>query len=40
VTPGRDFGHAGTERFVRFSFANALPQLQEAVGRLRQLLAR
>ncbi|NML14727.1 pyridoxal phosphate-dependent aminotransferase [Azohydromonas caseinilytica] len=40
VTPGRDFGHAGTERFVRFSFANAMPQLQEAVRRLQQLLSR
>jgi aspartate/methionine/tyrosine aminotransferase len=40
VTPGKDFGHAGTGRFVRLSFANALPQLQEAVSRLRQLLVR
>ncbi|WP_066342185.1 pyridoxal phosphate-dependent aminotransferase [Azohydromonas lata] len=40
VTPGKDFGHAGTQRFVRFSFANAMPQLHEAVSRLRQLLVR
>lgn len=40
LTPGRDFGCAGTERFVRLSFANAMPQLQEAVARLEQALAR
>ncbi len=39
VTPGRDFGHADTGRFIRFSTANALPQLQEAAARLRTLLA-
>ena len=38
VAPGRDFGHADTGRYIRFSTANALPQLQEAVARLRQLL--
>ena len=39
VTPGRDFGHADTERFVRFSTANSLSALQEAVQRLKNLLA-
>jgi len=39
VTPGRDFGHADTGRFIRFSTANSLPQLQEAAARLRTLLA-
>ncbi|MGD9549472.1 MAG: pyridoxal phosphate-dependent aminotransferase [Burkholderiaceae bacterium] len=38
VTPGRDFGSFETQRFVRFSTANALPQLQEAVARLQTLL--
>jgi len=38
VTPGRDFGNAETERFVRFSIANILPALQEAVARLENLL--
>jgi aspartate/methionine/tyrosine aminotransferase len=39
VTPGRDFGHADTARFIRFSTANAMAQLQEAVARLKGLLA-
>jgi len=38
VTPGRDFGHADTAKFIRFSTANAMPQLREAVSRLRALL--
>ena len=38
VTPGRDFGGFETQRFVRFSTANALPQLREAVARLQTLL--
>jgi aspartate/methionine/tyrosine aminotransferase len=39
VTPGRDFGAAETQHFVRFSTANSMAQLQEAAGRLRALLA-
>lgn len=39
VTPGRDFGQADTARYVRFSTANALPQLQEAVARMQRLFA-
>ncbi len=39
VTPGRDFGSAETHQYIRFSTANALPQLQSAVERLRHLLA-
>jgi len=39
VTPGRDFGHADTQRFVRFSTANSVPQLHEALTRLKALLA-
>ncbi len=38
VTPGRDFGHADTGRFIRFSTANSLPQLQQAAARLQTLL--
>jgi aspartate/methionine/tyrosine aminotransferase len=39
VTPGRDFGHADTGRFIRFSTANAMAQLQEAAARLKGVLA-
>lgn len=38
LTPGRDFGHAGTERFVRLSYASSMAQLHEAVERLRRAL--
>ncbi|MEA3394783.1 MAG: pyridoxal phosphate-dependent aminotransferase [Pseudomonadota bacterium] len=38
VTPGRDFGSADTGRFIRFSTANSMPQLQQAVARLQALL--
>jgi aspartate/methionine/tyrosine aminotransferase len=38
VTPGRDFGNADTARYIRFSTASALPQLQAAVERLQKLL--
>jgi aspartate/methionine/tyrosine aminotransferase len=38
ITPGRDFGRDGSERFVRFSYASAMAQLQEAVRRLAQAL--
>lgn len=39
VTPGRDFGQAETGRFIRFSTANSMAQLQEAAARLEGLLA-
>jgi len=39
ITPGRDFGSSGTARYVRFSTANSMAQLREAVARLRHLLA-
>lgn len=39
VTPGRDFGHAETGHFIRFSTANSMPQLQSAIDRLKVLLA-
>jgi len=38
VTPGRDFGSADSGRFIRFSTANSLAQLQQAIERLRPLL--
>jgi aspartate/methionine/tyrosine aminotransferase len=40
VTPGRDFARLDAERFVRFSFANSLEHLQEAVHRIGQALRR
>ena len=39
VTPGRDFGTYETAKFIRFSTANSLPQLKQAIERLRVLLA-
>ena len=39
ITPGRDFGHADTSRFVRFSTARSLPELQSAIARLQHVLA-
>ncbi|MDE2607440.1 MAG: pyridoxal phosphate-dependent aminotransferase [Burkholderiales bacterium] len=38
VTPGRDFGQAETGRFVRFSTASSMAQLQEAAARLQEAL--
>ncbi|MDB5856904.1 MAG: pyridoxal phosphate-dependent aminotransferase [Ramlibacter sp.] len=38
VTPGRDFGNADTSRFIRFSTANSMAQLQEAAARLKAVL--
>ncbi|MBL8364561.1 MAG: pyridoxal phosphate-dependent aminotransferase [Comamonas sp.] len=39
VTPGRDFGTHDPQHYVRFSTANSMAQLQEAVARLQPLLA-
>ncbi|MCM2297580.1 pyridoxal phosphate-dependent aminotransferase [Rhodoferax sp.] len=39
VTPGRDFGHADTGHFIRFSTANSMAQLHNAIDRLKVLLA-
>jgi len=39
VTPGRDFGTADTRRFIRFSTANSMAQLQESAARLKAMLA-
>ncbi len=38
VTPGRDFGHAAPEQFVRFSTASSMAHLREAVARLESVL--
>jgi aspartate/methionine/tyrosine aminotransferase len=38
TTPGRDFGHAEPGRYLRFSTANSMAQLHEAVDRLEQAL--
>jgi aspartate/methionine/tyrosine aminotransferase len=39
VTPGRDFGTLAPERYIRFSTANSMAQLKEAVARLETVLA-
>ena len=39
VTPGRDFGASDTGCYIRFSTANSMEQLQEAVQRMRRLFA-
>ena len=38
TTPGRDFGSADPGRYLRFSTANSMAQLREAVARLEQAL--
>ncbi|WP_062195606.1 pyridoxal phosphate-dependent aminotransferase [Caldimonas taiwanensis] len=38
ITPGRDFGHADTARYLRLSYATARAQLEEAVARLQRCL--
>ena len=38
LTPGRDFGPAQAERFVRLSFASAMPVLEAAIARLARVL--
>jgi aspartate/methionine/tyrosine aminotransferase len=40
LTPGRDFGPAAAERYLRLSFATGLPLLREAVERLGAALNR
>jgi aspartate/methionine/tyrosine aminotransferase len=39
ATPGRDFGIANANNFIRFSTASSMPQLKEAIARLKALLA-
>ncbi len=38
LTPGRDFGRHGAERWIRLSYASAMPQLEQAMARLREAL--
>ena len=38
VTPGRDFGHAAPERFIRFSTASSMDHLRSAVARLESVI--
>ncbi len=38
ATPGRDFGQAAPEQFVRFSTASSMEHLREAVARLESVL--
>jgi aspartate/methionine/tyrosine aminotransferase len=39
ITPGRDFGHHGSERWVRLSYASSMAQLQEASVRVADVLS-
>lgn len=39
VTPGRDFGRAGSERYIRLSYASGMDRLELAVARLRAALS-
>ena len=38
ITPGRDFGTAAPEKFVRFSTASSMEQLHSAIDRLERIL--
>jgi aspartate/methionine/tyrosine aminotransferase len=38
VTPGRDFGTDAPERYIRFSTANSMEELKQAVARLEAIL--
>jgi aspartate/methionine/tyrosine aminotransferase len=40
LTPGRDFGRAAGEQYLRLSFASSMAQLREAVERLGEVLQR
>jgi len=39
VTPGKDFGHHEPERHIRIAYTQPVARLEEAVARIRQLLA-
>jgi aspartate/methionine/tyrosine aminotransferase len=39
ITPGRDFGRHGSERYLRLSYASSMAQLQLAIERLRAVLS-
>jgi aspartate/methionine/tyrosine aminotransferase len=38
LTPGRDFGPAAAERYLRLSFATSLPKLRQAIERMQRVL--
>jgi aspartate/methionine/tyrosine aminotransferase len=38
ITPGRDFGHDSTHRFVRFSTASSMADLRTAIARMQEAL--
>ncbi len=38
LTPGRDFGRHGSERWIRLSYASSMKQLELAMDRLREAL--
>ena len=38
LVPGADFGFADPQRYLRLSYATALPKLEEAIGRIRRYL--
>jgi aspartate/methionine/tyrosine aminotransferase len=38
LTPGRDFGRAAPERYLRLSYASSMPELEEAMSRLQRTL--
>jgi len=38
LTPGRDFGRAAPDRYVRLSYASSMAELEEAVDRLQRCL--
>jgi aspartate/methionine/tyrosine aminotransferase len=40
ITPGKDFGHHRPERHIRIAYTQPIARLEEAVARIRQLLAR
>jgi aspartate/methionine/tyrosine aminotransferase len=39
LTPGRDFGPAAAERYLRLSFASSMAELETAMARLARELA-
>jgi len=39
LTPGKDFGHCGADRYVRLSYAASSEQLAEAIRRLGVFMA-
>lgn len=39
ITPGRDFGFAAPDRHVRIAYTQPVPRLEEAIERIRRMLA-